>query len=220
MKIAIEKLKTRSDDFSKRRREKVELYLEGLNSRLLQIDYCLKQFDQLNATSIESTSSTDEYFGSDKIAEFYCDSFWTWVYSALDILAQVVNQTEDLKIKEKDVSFNSVLKILRKLTPKPGCLSVIEALAKSHLRSRMVSYRNCANHRRPICLFHDVRTQTMTSGYKTATGPAKQIVRYICDHSVAFTPDPKKKKELISHCKKDRDQLQRTLKSVLNKLAL
>lgn len=204
-----------------RRCERTIMYAEGLRSRLDQIKYCLGQIETLEGPVRGQTSSQEDPAIDDELrAEFYCDSFWTWVYSALDILGQIINQTENLGMDENKVNFNQVIKKLHTSSQSHPVLFHLDNMNKSHVRKWMVSYRNCANHRRPICIWHERHEQNITRAYQTSTGPVVQIVRYICDHSVALKPNPQRREELIPRCDRALKLFQKRLTPIIKNLLL
>ena len=66
------------------RRQKIELYSEGLKAKIKQVEFALDSINSFAEQSDQTTSSTapDNFLISDKIG-FYCDSFWTFLYSTL-----------------------------------------------------------------------------------------------------------------------------------------
>ena len=194
------------------------MYALGLEARFDQMEYCISRLNGLTAISESTTATADAGLDSNRQAEFYCDTFWTWAYSSLDILAQVINQTENLRIKENKVSFDDVLAKLKSMSPVPPTLGEMKALERSYGRSWMKAYRNCANHRRPICLFHETKTESVTKAYESATEPISRTIRYIVYHNVPYEPKKKDRKELIPLCKNARDSVNTKIAAVLRKL--
>jgi len=221
VKDAIKSLIERSETnlTSKRIKDRLKIYVLGLEDRLNQVDYCLSVLKTLSGSSTETTSTTASItIDINKRAEFYCDTFWTWVYSSLDILAQIINQAENLKLDEERVSFDIILKHIKDKHLNPRALPVLESIKKSNLYAWIKGYRNCANHRRPICLWHERKTVTQTKSYETSSGPIERVVRYICDHKVTLKPKEKMRKDLLQRCEKANLRLTDYVEKTLNKL--
>ncbi len=215
-------LDTRAAQLPWRRQNFVMMYTEGLKQRLIQIKFCLAQLQQLDErTWLKTADSSTSVLDLDEMAQFFCDTFWTWVYSSADILAQIINQTENLGLDEGDVSFHAVLTPLRQQQARSGLWDSVDRLERSWVRSWMKTYRNCANHRRPICLIHESRK--LTPGYRTkqdssitTTGPIQPAVqRFICDHSVALTPNIGKKIKLRERCETASRMLNERIEAVV-----
>lgn len=211
-------LKDRTTQLGTRRRTGVSMYAAGLEDRLLQMEFCLEELGKLESVAFDTSSSAASVLTSEQKAQFFCDTFWTWVYSSLDILAQIINQTENLGLKEDKVSFETVFTALSQQQPGSPLLTAVTKLSRSRVRSWMKAYRNCTNHRRPICLFQETHIETVTATYQTATGPVTRVQRHISDHSVALTPNPKTKIELLPRCEDARRMLYERLETIVTAL--
>lgn len=176
------------------RKARVSLYAEGLKAKLSQSQYALKRLAELSDQEDATRSTTDpDAYGIQEQVAFYCDTFWAFLYSTLDVLAQLVNQVQKLTLEEQAVSFKNVRTTL------PTASSLREAFDKC-FRSRAFKnldrYRNCSTHRRQICIQVKTATTTYTPGYAaTATGDVTIAVRRLCDnpldHKPRFTQDRK-----------------------------
>lgn len=174
----------------KGRKQKIILYSEGLKSKLAQVDYALSQLNSLAELTDTSTTTTasDELGISDRIA-FYCDSFWAFLYSSLDVLAQLINQSLKLDIDEKGVSFKRIEDELSKHHNGSKLQKTVNALRKSNFFKNLDGYRNCSVHRRQIYIEEVIRTVKRTAGYHaTATGSVQSVQRIICDNPLVVKP--------------------------------
>ena len=175
------------------RKKKVRLYCEGVKSKLTQAEYSLAQLTLYSNQSDDTTTTTDseEISITDRVG-FYCDAYWAFLYSSLDILAQVINQSQKLGRDEKDVSFK---KIEQKLRSAPHMGTRLQRDVSTCLSSfafrNLDKYRNCSTHRRQIFIREQSfrLTTTDTPGYKTtSTGPVTAIRRVICENPLEVTP--------------------------------
>ncbi len=150
------------------RKTKVRLYGEGVKSKLKQADYSLAQLTLYSNQSDDTTTTTDpeETSITDRVG-FYCDAYWAFLFSSLDILAQVINQSQKLGLDEKDVSFKRIEQKLR-TTPYMGTRlqQKVSACLRSFAFRNLDKYRNCSTHRRQIFTReHSIRmTTTNTPG--------------------------------------------------------
>jgi hypothetical protein len=219
LKDSIESLIQRFGTLSPKRRRLLQMYLLGLEDRLKQVDFCLSMLKSLSGNSTNMTSTTTGItFDVDRQAEFYCDTFWTWVYSSLDILAQIINQTENLKFDENKASFDKIIQDIQNNHPTLPILPFLQKINKARFRKWTKAYRNCANHRRPINLWHVRETVKQTRSYQTSTAPIEKTVRYICDHTMTLKPNLKTKKNLIDRCENTYINLNKSIAQTLDNL--
>jgi hypothetical protein len=131
-------LRTNNSVLQKTRQKKIRLYTEGLKSKMRQTEYSLSQLVSFSNMTDESTTTTSPsaYQTSEKVG-FYCDTFWAFLYSSLDVLGQILNQSLKLGMKEKDVSFKQVASKLASTSHNgtPLQQKVSSCLKKWHLGS-------------------------------------------------------------------------------------
>lgn len=175
--------------------KKSKLYCEGLKAKLTQTSYALDRVTEFNNRSDETESTTDDKAYSISLqVSFYCDSFWTFLYSSLDVLSQIVNQTMNLGLDEKNVSFSKVknkLQVNEYVTTEVS--KTYQQCYKSFAYKNLDKYRNCSNHRRQIFIeeISESRSVKRTAGYTTTStgGSSKTVTRILCDDPL--TPKPK-----------------------------
>jgi cell fate (sporulation/competence/biofilm development) regulator YlbF (YheA/YmcA/DUF963 family) len=171
----------------KTRRRKVYLYSQGLKSKIRQSQYALSELTTFSdqAEQITTTTAPEEFMIAEKV-HFYCDAFWAFLYSSLDILAQIINQSLKLGMDEREVSFKKVASRLDKNT---GLSKKIQACLSSKAFRNLERYRNCSMHRRAIYIEEEVRTVRGTTGYRSASSSViQEVVRTICDNPLVATP--------------------------------
>jgi len=79
----------------KTRSKKIELYAEGLRDKLKQAQFAIERMNS-SLSDIDSSSGKVDFSTLEK-AHFYCDSFWAFSYSSLDVTAQIINQLQGLQ---------------------------------------------------------------------------------------------------------------------------
>lgn len=212
---------------SSMRRKRIDLYTGGLAAKLEQTEFCLESLRSLGTSptnaiteSPTDTTSTQKILNEDEEAEFYCDTFWSLLYSMLDILGQIINQHVDLGLDESNVSFNTIKKKLDDSDPTSQLAVMLQSLKQSYAYRHTDAYRNCSNHRRPICLRHTTKTTRHTKGYTTATMPMQITVREICDNPLEpLRPRFAQKREVVEYSEKTltliKDRITRILR-ILN----
>lgn len=209
--IDILKNKGEEDIRQKQRKRKLAIYLEGLKAKIIQADYALARISTYEDKTDDTVTQTTQaqYLISDKV-NFYCDSFWTFLYSSLDVLGQVVNQTLRLNLDEKEVSFKRVKSKLDNRHRNTRIQQLFDQCSRSRAFKNLDRYRNCSTHRRQIYILEETRLVRHTAGYddSTTTGPKIQIVRLLCDNPLVLNPKLQQNKSIPGYME---DTLKKTL---------
>jgi len=206
----IESFKKRSKIIPQKTRvQKIQLYSEGLKAKMKQAEFALDSIKSFEQQSDQSTSSTanNALSISEKI-EFYCDAFWTFLYSSLDVLAQIINQALKLKLDEKHVSFKYVEKILCQKHSNLKIQKSFTACKKSNPYKNLDDYRNCSIHRRQIYIKEERKTVRHTAGYKTTTAALEEnIQRTLCDNPLQLSPRTKQQRKIPDYMEDSKNKL-------------
>ena len=182
----------------KTRCQKIELYSEGLKSKIKQAQFSLENICNLKDQSDQTLSSTahEDFTISEKVG-FFCDSYWTFLYSSLDVLAQIINQALKLSLKEKDVSFKAVENHLFQIRGNSDVQKKFTACKKSYVFKSLDAYRNCSTHRRQIYIKEEIKIVKHTAGYiTTSTGQIESVERTMCDNPLDLTPRTDRRRKL------------------------
>lgn len=174
------------------------LYAEGVKAKLQQARFGLKVLkdlvyleDQpsiLDGTTIPTAQ--DSLTVSEQV-NFYCDCFWDFLRSALDILGQLINQVHSLGISERDVDFKTVADKIKSTASGSQLDKALDELRNSRAFKDLEDYRHCSTHRRPIY----IETQTVTTAitgtpgyYSASSGRGAMVGRYLCTNPWDLTP--------------------------------
>ena len=204
----------------KSRRKKILLYTEGLKSKMLQADYALSQLTFLadRTDTAATTTATEEYQISTKVG-FYCDAFWAFLYSSLDVLAHVINQTLKLGMKEKEVSFKRVAEILNSKHKGTMHQQKVGVCLRSNVFKNVDAYRNCSTHRREIYIVEETVMVKGTPGYNTtATGLVQSVSRVICDNPLIVTPRISQNRKVPQYLKTAKDKIFKQIEAILKNI--
>ena len=200
----------------KRRKEKIKLYSEGLKAKLSQVQYTLSRLESFNSRTdeTESTTAEDNYPVLAKV-HFYCDTFWTFLYSSLDVLSQIVNQALKLELGEKDVSFGNVKGKLQGNNYKslPVAQKYLQCF-NSNCFSNLEKYRNCSIHRRQIFITETITTQKATAGYSTAP-QITTVIRVLCDDPLTVNAKTNQKREIPKYMVETKEKIKKHIESIL-----
>lgn len=174
------------------------LYAEAVKTKLRQARFSLEtlrqlvpQEDQVQDTTI--IPATQGLLNVSGLVGFYCDSFWDSLRSALDILAQLVNELRSLGISERDVDIKKVAAGVKSTALGSPLDKALDNLLNSSAFIQLEDYRNCTTHRRPPF----IRTWTVTTsvsgtpGYDYSASSIQQrtvIERDLCINPWALGP--------------------------------
>lgn len=179
------------------RLDNINLYAEGLKGKILQANIALGQLREM-CRPVPTTMPPQEDFSSSQeqeLVQFYCDAFWAFLYSSLDVLAHIINQVRCLGVDEREVSIKGIHERLR-ATENGTALQVrVDKLVRSRPFLNVERYRNCCLHRRQICIERRLRSITRTPGY-TATGPLNEVKWLIAENPLERRPSMRQEREI------------------------
>lgn len=200
------------------RRKMIKLYGEGLKAKARQVDFALQNLTALENLADESTTNTEVEEGSyQSQVEFYCDSFWAFLYACLDVLGQVVNQGMKLGRDEESVSFKKIAKHLKdNHVGLPAQIAFAKCL-RSHPFTNLAAYRQCSLHRRHIC-FEETTTRTsMQAGYQSDTGGGSlTVARCLCDNPRDTKPKMTRHRMIPEYLQETRDKVFAQIERILS----
>ena len=198
-----EKIKEMSDRIvqgeSQTTAKKIKLYSAGVQAKLRNAEYALYKISDLSPQSNDVTS-TDEgsFLITDKI-HFYVDSFFAFLYSAFDVMSQVINQKMNIGTDELDVSFGKLKRILDSNYVGNPIQQLFNEISKKNFFKNLMRYRNCSTHRRQIYIKAVTSIISETPGY-TSTERVTTVKRVLCDNPLSLKPKINQDRELISYC--------------------
>jgi len=170
------------------------LYAEGVKTKLRQARFSLKILRDLvhledeysgqsGATGPTTLTGLDSLTVSEQV-NYYCDCFWDFLRSSLDILGQLINELHSLGIGERDVDFKTVVSKMESVAPGSPLEKALDAL-RNHSRAfkQLENYRHCSTHRRHIYIETKTVTEAVTGspGYYAGTSASRSVTeRYLC----------------------------------------
>ncbi len=189
------------------RRLLINLYAEGLKNKLTEADFAIKKLQLLTGRSDKLETHTME---EDKIEDqryFYSDAFWAFLYSSLDVLAQLANQALKIGLPENKTDFKKLNGKLQSNEHKDSEVAkIFLKCRRGYAFRRLDKYRNCALHRRHVYFSESFVGGSGSPGY-TATGEMQRAVHYLCDDPYVTKPSVKQKIEIPGSMKKMRQEI-------------
>lgn len=200
----------------KTRRQKLRLYAEGLKAKIKQADFALSNLSTYAGRTDEIVTPTDpeEPTIADHV-HFYCDSFWTFLYSSLDVLGQIVNQALDLKQREKDVGFKQIAQVVSSNSSVAILGKKLSSMIRSRAFKSLDDYRNCSTHRRQIYIEERKTIVTGTAGYRSSTGPIETVQRVLCDNPLELNPKTRRNRIIPEYMEQIRDEILSGMEKIL-----
>lgn len=177
----------------------IVLYSSGVSAKLRNSEYALFMLSAL-APEVPSSTSTAQFTAHERI-QFYVDSFFAFLYSTFDVIAQVVNQKLKLGLDERGVSFKSVKNVLDQLHAGTPIQQIFTSIINSPFFKNLDKYRNCSTHRRQIYIKSETVQTLETPGYNV-TQPIPKVAHILCDDPLALRPTIRQNREMLAYCSK------------------
>jgi hypothetical protein len=192
--------------------EDITVYAEGVRAKVKQALFSLSKLQEIRqkqelSDSLDSTTQpiADALLNSDEQALFYCESFWDFLRSSLDILGQLVNTRSTLGIAEKDVDIKKVYAELHAKATDKRLEKAISLCINSRAFKALQEYRHCSTHRRQVYIHRETITvdSSGTRGYGTYSGAAllhsgtTLVERYLCRNPASKKPKVDYKRPII-----------------------
>jgi hypothetical protein len=201
----------------KTRKQKLSLYCEGLKAKARQAEFAIAELARLeNQTDASVTATDPEQPSIQARVEFFCDSFWAFLYSCLDVLGQVVNQGMKLGFDEKEVSFKKVKKRLDGNHAGTPAQRAFNTCSRCNAFKNLDRYRNCSTHRRQIYVIEDIHLVRHPGGYQTiTTGDNVTVERILCDNPLDITPRTTQHRQVPGYLQSTRDKIFEQIERIL-----
>lgn len=191
-----------------------------MKTKILQTEIALDRLKQFGEKTDESISSTgeDSFLIRDQVA-FYCDSFWVFLYSSLDVLAQIANQCMKLDYSEDEVSYKKLKGKFNSETKYKGIYTKWRKCLDSKAFKNLERYRNCSVHRRQICIFEDSTSTKITPGYSSSVASNIQsVVRTLCDNPYELNPKKRNTKTIPLYLQNNKTTIMRYIVDILKEI--
>ena len=177
------------------RRLLIDIYAEGLKNKLKEADFAITKLQQLKGLSDRLQTDTAEVATIEDRRYFYSDAFWAFLYSSLDVLAQLVNQALKIGLPEDKTDFKKLNGKLQSNEHKgKEVAKLFNQCLRTHDFKRLDKYRNCALHRRHVFFSEAIVGFSGSPGY--ATGEISTAVHYLCDDPDNILPSTVQKREI------------------------
>lgn len=225
------------------RQKHLRVYVTSLMERFGAIDYALFAVNRLKDPIISkdpSISILDNVIGTTEPAgdddqrrdcdlafeqkrHFYLNSFWAFSFSALDILANIINMVYHAVKGERNVSFARLADGYRSKrfrgqeTIPATILAKLEETTKRFYFKRLERFRHCCLHRRAVCLRDNTTTDSTAYDYFASASDCRRTT-WICDVPDQLPPRFNKNKLLEEECQAIRKGIEEDVITILGLL--
>ncbi len=188
-------------------------------AKIRNANYALSQIKSYY-NFLEDSDSNTELKVNDTL-HFYVESFFTFLFSSLDVVAQVINQ-KYYKGDERSVSFKQIYSKLAQTQSSTPLYTSIKKLIDSNYFEDLEKYRNCSIHRRQIYIKSEttyVRVEE-TEGYASTANfnIVDNIKRTLCDNPYDIKPKIKQNRELIIYSEKLNKKILKEITTIIKNI--
>ena len=195
---------------------KIKIYINGLYGKFENAEYALDKIKEITQETGTYSAYKPEI---DPEIHFYVDSFFAFLYSCFDVLAQILNQYYEelnrLNFKEKQISFKRILYEIKDNQLNLPVNAEFEKVVSSRYFRNLDKYRNCSTHKHQIYIERQQTTVSVTSGY-TFTGELPTIQWIICDDPLKLKPSIKQRRDLYNFSKRMYDNIKEKIENIIN----
>lgn len=208
----------------KSKSRKIKIYINGLYGKLENAEYALNKIKEITQETKSTETNLQEI---DPEIHFYVDSFFAFLYSCFDVLAQILNQNyEDLRrldFEEKNISFKKILCTIQNQDIMLPIRADLENIVLSNYFKNLAKYRNCSTHRHQIYIKKEQNLIAETAGYSSTTGELPVVQWIICDDPFVIdlktnAPSIKQKRDLYTFSCKMYKSIKGKIDNIINNL--
>ena len=203
---------------------KATLYARQVEAKFKNARYSLHKLQEFKlpvATGSSMASST--LLDNDELINFYCDCFWDFLRSSIDILAQLINERTPLDLDERKVNIKQVA-THPNLTSYPQLKTSVNYLLTLQVFKKLEHYRHCSMHRRQVYIKTIEQKESIlgTRGYSSTTSDTKEstYVSYLCrdPQDLTTTPDVDDSKTVDMFCQELLGKIENQMVAIINRL--
>lgn len=192
--------------------------LKELESRIETVEVQ----DSTTSTVTQRTPTAENLLTVEEKVNFYCECFWDFLRSSLDILAQLINELCSLPLDEQSVDFKQVANELRSRARDTPLERAVNNCRSDGAFKTLEEYRHCSMHRRQVYIETRRHTTdiTGTRGYDSATSLQRQITfeSHLCNNPWDLTPVVDYQRPVAKYCERLLQTIERRIKTIINRL--
>jgi len=203
------------------------LYAQQVEAKFKNARYSLHKLRGLERPIIVGSGTIlSEPLNNVEKVNFYCDCFWDFLRSSIDILAQLINELTSRTLDERSVD---IKKVAQNINPSsyPQLKTAVDYLLRINVFNTLEDYRHCSMHRRQVYIEtiaqeseilgtrgYDVSTDSSTSEKKQT-----QYISHICRNPWDLTPDVDYSRTTAAFCEDLLKKIESRMVTIINRLA-
>ena len=204
--------------------DKATLYARQVEAKFKNARYSLDKLREFGLpVATGSSTASSALLDTDELINFYCDCFWDFLRSSIDVLAQLINERTSLGMDETDVDIKKVAAHPR-LASFAQLKTSVKYLLSLRVFKRLEQYRHCSMHRRQVYIKTIEQKESIlgTRGYSATTSDAEMptYVSYLCrdPQDLTTTPDVDDSRTVDMFCQELLEKLQNQMVAIINRL--
>lgn len=220
-------LLARHNSFLPRRKNRLHVYVESLNERIVATRYALEQA-QCYSGDVATTETYSPFSDRKEKRAFYTNAFWSFAYSNFDILAHILNMVHPVVKEESQIGFMRAADNYATLATKyrdsirylpVPLIKKLSTITNSNFFKRLSKYRQCCLHRRAVCIREKTTTLEVSAVYEHSSAPNEsQVIAWICDDPADPIPKWTLNRILDDECQTLLKYVEEQMKDILKSL--
>lgn len=178
--------------------------------------------DDTTSTTAVRTPTAQNFLTVEEKVNFYCECFWDFLRSSLDILAQLINELRSLSLDERSVDFKQVANELCSCAKDTPLERAVNNCRRSEAFKTLEEYRHCSMHRRQVYIETKRHTTDIsgTRGYDSATSLQRQITfeSNLCNNPWDLAPVVDYQRPVVKYCEHLLQAIERRINTIVNRL--
>jgi hypothetical protein len=202
---------------------KSTLYAQQVEAKFKNARYSLCKLQELKQPVVAGDSiNSSTLLDNVEMINFYCDCFWDFLRSSIDILAQLINELTSLGLNERAVDIKVVAQNLDP-TSHPQLKTSVDYLLRTRAFKTLEDYRHCSIHRRQVYIETKEQEESIlgTRGYYASTSETKKATyeSHICCNPWDLTPVVNYSKTTDTFCQELLKKVESQMVAIINRLA-
>lgn len=203
---------------------KARLYAEGVKAKLQAARFALYNLGELehveekpHVQDSTTAQTAQPLLTVEEKINFYCECFWDFLRSSLDILAQLINELRSLHMNERHVDFKQVAEELKNTIQGTSLEKAVNNCRRSRAFKNLEEYRHCSIHRRQVFILTRKTEVTGTRAYSAGISIIT-AERYLCKNPWDLQPKVDDKRPVVGYCERLLGSIEKCTKTIINQL--
>lgn len=200
------------------------LYAQQVEAKFKNARYSLHKLKELERPIVVGSGTVlSEPLNNVEKVNFYCDCFWDFLRSSIDILAQLINELTSRTLDERSVD---IKRVAQNIDPSlyPQLKTSVDYLLRLTAFNTLEDYRHCSMHRRQVYIEtiaqeleilgtrgYDISTDSSTSERKQT-----RYISHICRNPWDLIPDVDYSRTTATFCEELLKKVEKRMVTIIN----